>query len=501
MMIVDSKVKALSQVKRFIESEKRIPQLPQILLRVEAALENPEIGGRELGRAILDDPSLTTQVLKVANSTFYNPLGTKITTVSRAIVILGFDNIRHLVLGLSVSKMFTLLPRWTVYRRLWRHSLATALLAQELSRADGFKEIEAAFIGGLLHDIGKLIIGHLHGEVYAGILEESGRELDFDLCQAENEAFYCTHQEVGSLLAHSWGLPPELVRIIGRHRPGADWRNFTESLPGLAAYVIMANQMAHLLDLQDDDSTSDEFENESRYQQKVEALSLLAGSAFAINEVDFKALLENLADEITDVAASLDIALDDLRLDSGAVAGSDSGRIVKKRIDREELFEVTMKLSELAVLHEEFSAYVEATAGQLFTALGLELLIVYLPGSKGRGLAPGFCYGSGRPAEILGRMAISVDQDNLIRQVFTGGEFVTGGKLPAGAAELETEFQSPGGRVLALPLQHQGTEATSGVLLLLRNQKTTPFNDEEKRLLKLYCSFLGARLGPGSGSV
>ncbi|RLB68310.1 MAG: hypothetical protein DRH03_10005, partial [Deltaproteobacteria bacterium] len=120
MTVVDSRSKALAQVKRFLETEKRIPQLPQILLRIESALENPEIGGQELGRVILEDPALTAQVLKVANSTFYNPRGNKISTVSRAIVILGYDNIRRLVLGLSVSRMFTLLPRWSVYRRLWR---------------------------------------------------------------------------------------------------------------------------------------------------------------------------------------------------------------------------------------------------------------------------------------------------------------------------------------------------------------------------------------------
>ena len=500
MTIVDSKVKALAQVKRFIDTEKRIPQLPQILLRVETALENPEIGGEELGRAILDDPALTAQVLKVANSTFYNPRGTKITTISRAIVILGFDNIRRLVLGLSVSKMFTLLPRWTVYRRLWRHSLATALLARELARADGFNEPEAAFVGGLLHDVGKLILGHLHGENYAGILEQGYQGVEYDLCRAENEAFYCNHQEVGSLLAQSWGLPTELVRIIGRHRPGSNWRNFTESLPGLRAYVILANQMAHLLDLQTDDEVLRGSENEVQYRKKAEALSLLAGSAFAINETDFKDLLENLADEITDIAASLDIALDDLRLDGRGVVEADSGRVVKKHVDREELFETTMKLSELAVLHEGFSAYVEATAGQLFSALGLELLILYLPGSKGLGLAPGFCFGSGRSAEILGRMAITVNQDNLVSQVFAKGEPATGGKPPEGAlaAELEVEFRSPG-RVLALPLKHLRTPGALGVLLLLRNRKTIPFNDEERRLLKLYCSFLGARLAVSVG--
>ena len=501
MTTIDSKAKALAQVKRFIDTEKRIPQLPQILLRVEAALENTEIGGEDLAQVILDDPALTVQVLKIANSTFYNPRGTKITTISRAIVILGFDIIRRLVLGLSVSRMFTLLPRWSVYRRLWRHSMATALLARGLARVDGYKETETVFVGGLLHDVGKLILGHLHGETYAGILEQYCRDADFDLCRAENEAFYCNHQEVGALLAQSWGLPTEFIRLIGRHRPGVAWRYFTASLPGLSAYVILANKMAHLLDLRSSEGGTEDLENGDQYRQKMEGLCQLARRSFAISEADFKGLLENLTDEINDIAASLDIALDDLRFnDGGAASGGASNRVVKKHVDREELFEVTMKLSELAVLQEEYSTYVEATAGQRFSGWGLELMILYLPGSKGLGLAPGFCYGSGRPAEILGRMVLASGQDDLVSQVFIKGELATSGNPPKESLDpdLKVEFWSAG-RVLALPLKRIRNSGALGVLLLLRNRKTTPFKDEEKRLLKLYCGFLGAKFALGLG--
>ncbi len=498
MSVVDSKSKALAQVKRFLETEKRIPQLPQILLRIESALENPEIGGQELGRVILEDPALTAQVLKVANSTFYNPRGNKISTVSRALVILGFDNIRRLVLGLSVSRMFTLMPRWSVYRRLWRHSLAVALLARELAQADGFKEAEVAFVGGLLHDVGKLIIGHLHGEAYAEILERCLQEAAFDLCRAEAEAFYCNHQEVGALLAQFWGLPIELVRVIGRHRPGSDWRYFDAALPGLGAYVILANQMAHLLDLQGRDGKLAVVGDESLYREKIEALGPRAATAFGINFPDFLDLLENLSDGITEIAASLDIALDDLRLDEGpASARGDLGsEVVRKQVDRDGLFEITMKLSELAVFHESFSAYVESTAGQLFSALGLELLIIYLPGSKGSGLAPGFCFGSGKIAEILGRKALPAEAKNIINQAFGRGEMMTSGMPPEGAleADLAVEFWAPE-RVLAFPVKSLQSSGVRGVLLVLRNLKTVSFSDDEKRLLQLYCNFLGARLG------
>ncbi len=487
--VIDSRSKALAQVKKFFDTEKRIPQLPQILLRVESALEDPAIGGDELARVILDDPALTVQILKIANSTFYNPQGTKITTISRAIVILGFDNIRRLVLGLSVGKMFMLLPRWTVYRRLWRHALATAQLARELAQSDGFADTEVAFVGGLLHDVGKFVMGHLHGEEYAEMLNSGYLEPDFDLCRAEGEAFFCNHQEVGGLLAQSWGLPKELVRVIGRHRPGKEWRYFDEARPGLGAYVILANQMAHLLDI-----SAEAPENE-----KITAdLRQRAESSFAINPVEFDRFMENLEAEIAQTAEFLDVALDDLRLDDGL--GSSAGRVVKKRVDQEALLEVTMKLSELSVQYENFSDYVEATAGQLFSALGLELLLLYLPGSKGLALAPGFCYGKGRAAEILGRRPLSLGKDDIVNQVIISGAVVTSGKPPTGAfADSQLQELWPDGRVMAVPIQHSHTGQNAGALLLLRNRKTASFSEAEKRLLKLYSGFLGMRFKFGDG--
>ncbi|MCD6429660.1 MAG: GAF domain-containing protein [Deltaproteobacteria bacterium] len=142
------------------------------------------------------------------------------------------------------------------------------------------------------------------------------------------------------------------------------------------------------------------------------------------------------------------------------------------------------------------SAYVEASAAQLFPALGLELLILYLPGSNGLGLAPGFCFGSGKMAEILGRKALATGHENIVSQVFISGEPATSGRPPEEAlgVDFEVEFWSPG-RVLALPLKNKYSPEALGVLLFLRNLKTAPFNDEERRLLKLYCSLLGARLG------
>ncbi len=485
-MRIDSRAKALAHIKRFIDTEKRIPQLPQILMRIEGALDDPTVGGKELARVILDDPSLTAQVLKVANSTYYNPRGSRIKTVSRAIVILGFDNIRRLVLGLNVSRLFTLLPAWNVYRNLWRHSLATAILSRDLAREDGFADIEAAFVAGLLHDVGKFILGHLKGEAYAGLLETCRRQPETDLCRLESEAFYCNHQEVGALLAQSWGLPRELVRVIGRHRPGPRWRYFVENRSGLGGYVILANRMAHLPEFE-------ERAADSEYRKELDELQSRAEIAFGLDRESFDGLRENLGDKIRDAAAYFDIELDDPEAPSPERPPTAGETVVRRFVDENAFSDLTLKISESSISCSDFSAFVEVTAGPLFTVLGLELLIIYLPGSKGRGLAPAVCFGGGRLAEIMGRTPLAGDAGNLVGQVFSRGRILEEGDPPVDlAAELRSSCWPPG-RVLGIPLSGNGS-AGLGVLLLLRNVKTAPFQAREKRLLKLYGDLLGRKL-------
>ncbi|NPA25217.1 MAG: HDOD domain-containing protein [Deltaproteobacteria bacterium] len=484
-MAIDSKAKAFAHIKRFIDTEKRIPQLPQILMRIEGALDDPTVGGKELARVILDDPSLTAQVLKVANSTYYNPRGSRIKTVSRAIVILGFDNIRRLVLGLSVSRLFTLLPAWNVYRNLWRHSLATAILSRDLAREDGFADVEVAFVAGLLHDVGKFILGHLHGEAYAGLLETYRQQPETDLCRLESEAFYCNHQEVGTLLAQSWGLPRELIRVISRHRPGPRWRYFIENRSGLGSYVILANRMAHLLELKSRVAVSE-------YQERLRELQPQAEIAFGLDREGFNDLLESLADKIREAAAYFDIELDDPETPSPDRSPAVGRTIVKRFIDESAFSDLTLKISESSVSCSGFSDFVEVTAGPLFSILGLELLIIYLPGSKGQGLAPAVCFGGGRLAELLGRTALAGAGKDLISQVFSAGRILETGEPPV---ELDADLRTicwTAGRILGVPLADGGS--VRGVLLLLRNIKTAPFQVREKRLLKLYGDLLGRKL-------
>ncbi|MBN2705030.1 MAG: HDOD domain-containing protein [Deltaproteobacteria bacterium] len=491
-----SKSKALAAVQHFVETEKRIPQLPQILLRVEATLDNPGAGGALLAKVILEDPALTAQVLKVANSTFYNPLGSKVNTVSRAIVVLGFDNIRRLVLGLSVSRMLTLVPRWSVYRTLWRHSLAVGLLARDLARLKDVADTEVVFVAGLLHDVGKFILGHLHGREYAEILERSFREPDFDLCRAENELFFCDHQSAGVVLARSWGLPVELVQIISRHLPGADWSFFKETPFGQGAFVVLANQMAHLLEWQGDkDNVRD---TQASFREKERVILAQAQAFLSVNEEGFRELLRHLGDEISATAATLDIALDGLRLDD-AVDGNSGPEdfSLKRHVDRSALYELSLKISEQTLVERGFSGYIEATAGHVFEALGLEAFVVYLPGSKGRGLAPGFCYGGGALARVLAGRALPPGQDDIVNQVFSSNRMLAKGKPPEGALQARqmAEFWVPG-RILAFPLTLREESRSLGVLLVLRNRKTVAFNSAEERILELYSSFLALRLGP-----
>ncbi len=292
---------------------------------------------RALARVILEDPALTAQVLKVANSTFYNLGGRRITTVSRAFVILGFDNIRRLVLGLRLSGLLALLPEHHIYRRLWRHSLATAFFSRDLACLAGGAEGEAVFIAGLLHDIGKFILGHLHGEEYVALLECHACELDFDFCRAEREAFACNPQEVGALLAHSWGLPRELIQVVSRHRPGSDWREFYDALPELRAFVVLANRMARVMELR-------ELISRDEFQCHVRQLAVRAQTGWGIEPEKFAVLFDEINEKLLVAAAYFGIRLDDFY----APVAADGPPVVAREINGAGLLEASIKISEAA---------------------------------------------------------------------------------------------------------------------------------------------------------
>jgi putative nucleotidyltransferase with HDIG domain len=171
----------------------------------------------DLAKVIKSDQSITSKVLKLVNSAFYG-LNSNVSTISQAIVILGFNTLRSIILSVSV---FELLPTNETFgefkiSRLWEHSIGCAVIAKLFAQRLGVKDPEEAFTAGLLHDIGKVVIAKLLREEFITILETTHSEKTLFL-EAEQRIVGATHAQLGERIAKYWKLPPPLIDAIALH--------------------------------------------------------------------------------------------------------------------------------------------------------------------------------------------------------------------------------------------------------------------------------------------
>jgi putative nucleotidyltransferase with HDIG domain len=200
----------IQTLRRKVEAINALPTVPGTLRQISLMLEKPRITLDELGRFVSNDPALTTKVLKMVNSAAYGFPG-RISSVSHAIMLLGLNVIKGLLLGVSV---FELMQK--TMDGLWEHSLGCACCARLIAQKKKMKEPEEVSVCGLLHDIGKvvLLLG-FPAEFRTAVAEADARGVI--LHEAEKTCFAATHADVGHWLARKWHFPPNLVDAIGYH--------------------------------------------------------------------------------------------------------------------------------------------------------------------------------------------------------------------------------------------------------------------------------------------
>jgi putative nucleotidyltransferase with HDIG domain len=222
----------------------RLPVLPQVLLRIMAHCESEHAGTASLAELLGSDAALSARVLQIATSSAYYR-GTHPVSLERALATIGVDMLRTLLITESVYQSFSqVLPDRVDLRGFWRHSLAAAVAARELSARLGQVHGEEAYLAGLLHDVGRLALLSAAPEEY---VVNFFHEDDFGLCAVEERTLHTNHAEAGAWLIERFGLDSFIAdAVLYHHEPFARLKD--------AHPLVRCVALADLLVQQEDDT-------------------------------------------------------------------------------------------------------------------------------------------------------------------------------------------------------------------------------------------------------
>ncbi len=195
-------------------SLKKVPPFPPVAAKLLSLLSNPAVDTNEVADLIASDATFTARLLQRVNSAEFGFVS-DITNVRRAVALLGLDVTRQITLAHATAAYAQGGLKTEAMRRCWQHTVATAVLAEEIAEACGaFATV--AFTAGIMHDIGRLGLLVAYPEEYERVICDAA-ERSLDVLDFEEEEFGAHHAEAGRLLAERWGLPSEMAVIAGRH--------------------------------------------------------------------------------------------------------------------------------------------------------------------------------------------------------------------------------------------------------------------------------------------
>jgi len=219
---------------QLVEGVETLKSLPAAYLHIKRVIDDPRSSTNDLAKAISADPALTARVLRLVNSPLYG-FNSKIETVSRALVVLGIQQIHDLALATSVAAVFkSARPRHLDMERFWRESVYCALAARSVAKLCNVLDSERLFVAGLLHGLGTLVMYERVPEEAAEASRQAARG-ERPLVEAQRALIGCDYAEVGGLLARRWNLPVNLCSAIAHHLQ-----------PGMAAPPAVVESIVHI---------------------------------------------------------------------------------------------------------------------------------------------------------------------------------------------------------------------------------------------------------------
>lgn len=226
---------------KIVEFTGDLPAMPHIAAQVMDKLSNPNATPRDIHQLLTQDQGLAARVLKVANSPYYGA-SRSIASLRDAVLFMGFDSIKSLVMTAVLKGMFPSMG--LAEKLLWEHSIGCGVAARQVGSAVGFSRTDEAFLAGLLHDIGKSVLFLRAPSVMRDIMQDvynSGS----NFVEIEQQAIGFTHVEVGRLMADKWHFALNIEDAIANHHQPDQ----SQSTAQLAHIVCLGNSLCHKLEI------------------------------------------------------------------------------------------------------------------------------------------------------------------------------------------------------------------------------------------------------------
>ena len=225
-----------------IERVDNLPTLPQVAIEVNRLMQDPDVSLPQVSGLIEKDLALTPRILKLVNSSFFG-LSSRISSIPRAVVLLGFNTVRSALLSVAVIDAMATGRSDDTFNipSFWKHSLTVAVISRYISQQTGLVDKENAFTAGLLHDIGKVVLWQHFKDWFITVREKTApQSLPFYRGEDQEDDF--CHAGVGAFLARRWQLPDLLCRAIRfHHLPGRGAQDAIEDV------IYLANLLSHFV--------------------------------------------------------------------------------------------------------------------------------------------------------------------------------------------------------------------------------------------------------------
>jgi len=234
----------VGELEDFIEELKNLPTLPPVAVKILEVASDENSSRKQITRLVETDQSLTAKILRIANSAFMG-VSREVTTVEKATALLGLEFIRSMALSILVVNTFEAEEN-EAFRmsEFWHHSFASAIAGELLAKKLQYPRPEEVFVGGLLHDLGKLVLFRWNPDLYGSVVA-SAKETHSSLLQQEEAQLGIGHPKVAKILMETWKFPEPLVSAAWlHHQPVTEFGSDPSSQ--IPLIVKSANSLCHL---------------------------------------------------------------------------------------------------------------------------------------------------------------------------------------------------------------------------------------------------------------